>query len=202
MAPRPFETMDWLLRAPDGRRATWVGDVLEEMRPALERRFAFHLRGTPLERRLDPCDLVHDVFVRVLARLDSFRGTTWPDWLAWCRAIALNVVKDAFRRSRLPFSIHGNYDADRSSSDLLQIVAPGPSPSGSVRLKVLRETIRREIDALDPEDRAVIDLRFDQGLKFREVAARLGCAEDAARMRFNRALTRLGAVLQFLMDDH
>ncbi len=56
---------------------------------------------------------------------------------------------------------------------------------------VLDEAINR----LQPEDRAVILLRFFEGCDFRTVGQAVGASEDAARMRVNRALTKLHKLL-------
>jgi RNA polymerase sigma-70 factor (ECF subfamily) len=54
------------------------------------------------------------------------------------------------------------------------------------------------LELLDPDDRKVILLRQWEELSFAEIAGRLGIQEDAARMRFQRALPRLGRKLEAL----
>jgi RNA polymerase sigma factor (sigma-70 family) len=51
--------------------------------------------------------------------------------------------------------------------------------------------LRLALDLLAPQDRDVIVLREWGGHTFAEIGGRLGIAENAARMRFERALARL-----------
>ena len=48
------------------------------------------------------------------------------------------------------------------------------------------------MEFLDPDDREVIVLRQWDELSFPDIAARLDITADAARMRHNRAVQRLG----------
>jgi RNA polymerase sigma factor (sigma-70 family) len=51
------------------------------------------------------------------------------------------------------------------------------------------------INQLEPEDRAAILLRYFEQMEFRAVGEMMGTNEDAARMRVNRALDKLHALL-------
>ena len=51
------------------------------------------------------------------------------------------------------------------------------------------------LDALRPEERTAILLRFFEDAEYGEIGRQLGISEDAARMRVNRALVRLRAFL-------
>jgi RNA polymerase sigma factor (sigma-70 family) len=55
--------------------------------------------------------------------------------------------------------------------------------------------VRLALELLDPPDRQVLLLRQWQELEFAEVARQLGIGEDAARMRFQRALPKLAQQL-------
>jgi RNA polymerase sigma factor (sigma-70 family) len=51
--------------------------------------------------------------------------------------------------------------------------------------------IRLALELIDPEDRRLIILRTYEDLSYGQIAQRLGVKENAARMRFNRAMPRL-----------
>lgn len=51
--------------------------------------------------------------------------------------------------------------------------------------------VRLGLELLDPDERELVLLREWDGLRFPEIGARLGVSEDAARMRFHRALAHL-----------
>jgi RNA polymerase sigma factor (sigma-70 family) len=59
----------------------------------------------------------------------------------------------------------------------------------------LRPVIDEALDALSEADREAVLLRFFEGKTFPEIGARLRLAENAARMRVERALDKLNAVL-------
>ena len=60
-----------------------------------------------------------------------------------------------------------------------------------------REWIRLGLELVSPEERELIELRQFEGLSFEALARRLKLpSEDAARMRFNRALASLTVSLQ------
>ena len=58
--------------------------------------------------------------------------------------------------------------------------------------------LRLALDLLDPDDRTVLELRQYEELSFAAIGERLGLLENAARMRFQRALGRLGEELERL----
>jgi RNA polymerase sigma factor (sigma-70 family) len=72
------------------------------------------------------------------------------------------------------------------------------TPSQAASADEARAWVRLALEMLDPEDRDVVLWREYQGLSFAEVAERLGLQEDAARMRFNRALPKLAHKLEQL----
>ena len=57
------------------------------------------------------------------------------------------------------------------------------------------ERLERALNALPAEQRELIVLRKLENLSSREVAARLGLADDAARKAFSRAMARLTTLL-------
>lgn len=59
----------------------------------------------------------------------------------------------------------------------------------------LTAALDEAVDGLAAEDRWAVALRFYESLSFPDVGERLGVSEDAARMRVNRALTRLRSAL-------
>ena len=54
---------------------------------------------------------------------------------------------------------------------------------------------------LPPGYRQVIELRYDEGLGFAEIGARLGSSKEAARKRCERALEALKDVVQLKETD-
>jgi RNA polymerase sigma-70 factor (ECF subfamily) len=68
-------------------------------------------------------------------------------------------------------------------------------PSAAADRNEKRAWIRLALELLDTADRDVVLLRQWDGLSFAEVGERLGIREDAARMRFERAVARLARLV-------
>jgi len=65
------------------------------------------------------------------------------------------------------------------------------TPSKSAVRNEREAWIRTGLEVIDPEDRNIIVLRQYDDLSFDEIGKKLGINSDAARMRYNRAVSRL-----------
>lgn len=128
----------------------------------------------------DVSDLVQRTFLGCLESLDRFRGDCSPR--TYLFAIARNElyawIREKQRDRRLDFSVS-------SLRDL------GPSPSSAL---VLHEDAARLMDALESiplEQQVLIELRFWQDLKHRELAVVLELPPGSVAGRLHRALANL-----------
>jgi RNA polymerase sigma-70 factor (ECF subfamily) len=163
--------------------------------------FLHVLARTQIDGRLRVCcddsDLVQETLVEALRDFPQFAGTTERELLTWLRRILIRNLADQLRRHKAQARDWQRQKSleemlDRSSSDVQAALAQGIS-SPSTRA-VRQEDSLRLADALAklPEDyRAVIEMRHLQGLKFEEVAGRLGRSSGATRMLWTRALEKL-----------
>jgi RNA polymerase sigma-70 factor (ECF subfamily) len=154
--------------------------------------------GRRLQGKLDPADLVQDVFLDAARYFPTFRGGTEPEFTAWLRQILAGVLANTLRRyfgtrardPRLEQDLRAG--VDRSSCMLTeQLAAPGTSPS---EIAVRREQAVLFADALGrlaDDYREVIVLRHLEGLAFAEVSARMGRSVDSVEKLWLRALARL-----------
>jgi len=126
-------------------------------------------------------DITQEVFVHLWAhpsRFDPDRGEfrTWLGMLAHRRAV--DWVRREVAKSR------------RERLDAQPEAVPGPSELALTAL--LRELIRRAVDALPAEQRAAIRLAYFEGHTYRHVAAALGIPEGTAKSRLRSGLAALG----------
>ena len=98
--------------------------------------------------------------------------------LAYLFTIARNLCIDAARARRLPV---GPLDVD----------VPDGSPDADPAMAIGGGEVDALVDALPPELRDVVELRFDQGFKVGEIADVLGVSRFAVNRRLNRALAEL-----------
>lgn len=89
-------------------------------------------------------------------------------------------------------------DNRRASARRPLPVAEPPEPAGRAAAlngdpAELRgdEDLRRLVQGLPPKQRGAVALRFGADLAYREIAARLGCSEPAARQNVREGLRRL-----------
>ncbi|HLU39238.1 MAG TPA: sigma-70 family RNA polymerase sigma factor [Planctomycetota bacterium] len=120
------------------------------------------------------------------------------------RALLARIVENVIRREHEHLSA-ARRDVRRvrplpSSSVVLHRHPHSPftRPSHAAVANEERAWLRLALELLDADDRDLIVMREHRGLGFAAIGAALGIAEDAARMRWRRALGRLGRVLDGL----
>lgn len=130
-------------------------------------------------------DLLADTFERVLRtprRFDPRRGSE----KAWLYTIALNLLRDHARRSAA---------GERA---LQRVAAGGGADSRYGHLEPIqqREAVRRALQALTPEEREAVALRFGAELSLREIAKVTGQKQSTVQGRVYRGLRNLKELLE------
>jgi RNA polymerase sigma-70 factor (ECF subfamily) len=97
----------------------------------------------------------------------------------WLIAIAANEARASLRRRRRP--------GPTLELDNLLEAPGGADPADGIALVDLRRVLVR----LDPDDRALLALRYVSGLDSTEIAAHLGMSASGVRSRLARLLDRL-----------
>lgn len=123
----------------------------------------------------DAPDVAQEAFLRFVR---SGRSPRDGKPLAYLFTIARNLCIDAARVRRLPV---GPLDVD----------VPDGSPDADPAIAIEGGEVGALVDALSPELRDVVELRFDQGFKVGEIADVLGVSRFAVNRRLNRALSEL-----------
>jgi RNA polymerase sigma-70 factor (ECF subfamily) len=172
-------------------------DLLAKLRAGDE-----HARDTLVERAIPPLrrwargrlprwarsladtqDLVQDVVVRALPRLDSFEPKAPGALQAFLRRAINNHIIDEIRKARS----HGTADEPLD-------IQPDPSPS-PLEQAISSEGIdkyRAAVETLDPIERELIWARVERQESYSDIAVAFGKpTTDAARMAVNRAIAKL-----------
>ena len=154
--------------------------------------------GRRLQGKLDPADLVQDVFLDAHRHFPNFRGTSEPEFAAWLRQILAGVLANTLRRyfgtqardPRLEQELRAGVD---QSSCLLagNLAAPGTSPSEAAARREQAVLFADALGRLPDDYREVIVLRHLEGLTFPVVAARMGRSVDSVEKLWLRAVARL-----------
>lgn len=140
-----------------------------------------------------PSDVVQQSLIEVSRALPTFAGHEPTEFLAWAKRILENNALDVHRRfvrSRKRTVSRERSIQDRDARDRLaqMAVAKKDSPSQAATLRESRDRIRRALESLSDEHRAVIGLRDFEQLTYAEIAARMSPSERAVRMLHLRAL--------------
>ena len=118
----------------------------------------------------------------LLAELHRFEDRGEPAFRRWLFRKVDGLVGSAWRRLLDP---RGRRREETWGPEH-DVVFSAPSEADDAEA---RARLREILDGLDEETRAILVLRAQQGLAFREVAARMRLpGADAARMRYARAL--------------
>lgn len=190
-------TCHLLERVRRGDRAA-LDELLAEHRPYLHR--LVELRFDPqLQPRADPSDVVQETLFTAAERIEDYlRRQPMPFWL-WLREMACDRLVELQRRhvgaARRSVGKEVSLPA-ASSMDLARSLFGNSTPSEQAAAAELAEQVRRAVDRLESDDRAIIVLRNYEQLSNQQAAEVLGIETSAASKRFGRALLRLKASFQ------
>jgi RNA polymerase sigma-70 factor (ECF subfamily) len=128
-------------------------------------------------------DVAQEVFVRLHQGLSGFRGDATLS--TWLHRVTVNAaLTHRARGKRRP----------RTAEDLGEVAVDGVAESGAVSSET-RDRVRRAIDSLPDDMKAVVVLREIEGLPFEEVARTLGIKRPTAESRMARAREKLRELL-------
>jgi RNA polymerase sigma-70 factor, ECF subfamily len=155
-------------------------------------------------------DLAQEVFVKVHQSLKAFRGESRLS--TWIYRIATNAAMDRLRSPAFRQRAQELLPAS-PLQEIETLDASRAAPSGGGTPAAEQELIRKEmnscihgfVEALPETYRAVLALSEIEGLKDREIAEVLGISLPAAKIRLNRARSKLREILEtrckFYLDE-
>jgi RNA polymerase sigma-70 factor (ECF subfamily) len=146
-------------------------------------RFIYGLHGGPSQ---EVEDLTTETFMRAWKARKRFEGDQEAA-LSWLLQIARNLVIDTRRRK----SVRGEEQYLEELSDYLQFAAPAPNPEEQSLKKEQFRILWEQIQALPPEQREMIVLRYILGWQVKRIAAHSGLLENTVSVTLRRILMRL-----------
>ncbi len=152
------------------------------------------LRIAPyLRHQADSQDFVQDALVQVLESGPRFEIENEQHFRSLIARIVTNDIRD---RHRYLHRQRRNVLRERpfGTESVLQLDPPAKAvtrPSQFMERNERQAWVRLAMEFLDPETRELVRLRIWQGQAFTAIGEALGVSEDAARMRFKRALAKL-----------
>ena len=138
-------------------------------------------------------DVLQDTMLRVVDRVDGFRGErdgeARPFW-GWLRQIAVNEALMALRRARRDEALQTLDDGLEPADDL---TPPPPVAADAARLQ-------QALDALPAATRAVLWLYHAEGYTHDEIAAAMQRTASFSKSQLARGTRRLRALLEPTAD--
>jgi RNA polymerase sigma-70 factor (ECF subfamily) len=129
-------------------------------------------------------DITQDTFLKVHARLDSWRRE--GDLKNWVARIAAHEAMN-WKRSRR------RHPTQALDEDVF--LQPDPPQEERLLERETHDALHRSLSSLNPRQRLAVVLRYFQGMPTREISAVLECTEGTARNILFRSLRKLRSVL-------
>jgi len=163
-----------------------------------------------LRHLIDPDDILQETYAHAFRAVKDCVFDGPAAFYCWLEKIALNQLKDhqraLARQKRDVRCVRRDPDCATSSYAGLadRLTAPDSTPSHKVARSEAVAAVLTSLARLSDDQRAVVRLRFLEGLPVAEVAARLGKTEPAIHMLCSRGLKALRPLLvsisRFLSD--
>jgi RNA polymerase sigma factor (sigma-70 family) len=132
-------------------------------------------------------DLTAETFAQAWHASRRFRDEADGSGAPWLFGIARNLLRQYHKHNRI----------ESAARERMGLPVPAAECEDYERIDerseigALTPLLRRAVRALPVEQRRALELRVVQGLPYEAVAGRLGCSQNAARLRVSRALRAL-----------
>jgi RNA polymerase sigma-70 factor (ECF subfamily) len=198
----PSGEEELLARLRAGGQAA-LAELFADHRARLRRMVAWRL-DPRLNGRLDPSDVLQEVYLDAVRRLDGYLDRPGLPVGLWLRLLTGRRLLELHRQhlgARMrsagqEVSLNGKEWAWASAPSLAaQLVGHLTSPSQAAARAETAAGLTRALEEMDAIDREVLILRHFDELTNNEVAELLGLQKAAASNRYVRALKRLRDIL-------
>lgn len=132
-------------------------------------------------------DLTAETFAQAWRMLRRFKDMADGSGAPWLFGIARNLLRQYHKHNRIETAARERLGIPLAFAECEDYERVGERDE-AVRLA---PRLRRAIGALPSEQRRALQLRVIHQLPYEEVADRLGCSQNAARLRVSRALRAL-----------
>lgn len=124
----------------------------------------------------DAFDLTQEAYMRAFTQIDQFDGRSSLG--TWLYRIAVNQALQFLRRAKL-------------GQQKMQVVRERHVPEAGLNARDTRLDVRAALGILEADERAILLLRYHEGLSYQEIADVLGCAEGTVASRLSRGRQKL-----------
>lgn len=140
----------------------------------------------------DAFDMSQEAFIKAYNSIQSFRGDS--KFSVWLYRLTTNVCLDFLRSETRKSHVSLTY-AEEEGDKELEIPDERFSPQTEIERRELREAVRRGLDSLMPDFRAILLLREIDGLSYEEISSTLDLEVGTVKSRIFRARKKLCEIL-------
>lgn len=187
MISESFDVQDCLQRVRAGEMAS-AHALIEHLHPLVRRLVRNHL-----PRRESEEDLMQDVFLKLLQKLDSYRERAGIPFEHWVSRLTVRTCLDALRaeKARPEWRMADLSDGETEWMDYLlnrQVAAPSEHAADA------KAVVTRLLAQLSPPDRLVLTLLDLEERSTQEIAQITGWTRPMVKMRAMRARHKLRVI--------
>ena len=137
-------------------------------------------------------DVTQDVFVKVMERVATFEGTS--RFTTWLYRLTINACLDERRSGRRLVLVADPPEMPRDPD-------PAAPQSDALERTEASNRVAKAVGELTPALRAVVLLRYFEGLSYEEIGEALECAPGTVASRLTRAHAALARSLSALREQ-
>lgn len=126
-------------------------------------------------------DIIQEAFIKVVTKKPEFESVSGMK--SWMKTVARNTTINYFRKNK---KFRNHLDVERVYMDIEPIGPMVPSVEQTVEIKMMEEAILSHLSKLKPEYRQLMEMRWKQGLSYKEIAEQLDLCENIVRQRLFR----------------
>ena len=137
-------------------------------------------------------DLSQEIFIKAFRALPNFKRQS--AFYSWLYRIAINLCIDFIRQQKRGQTLSFE-DLPTGGNDEAVLNDVGPLPPDQLETKELGHIIGQAVQQLPPKQQRVFNLRYQDGLQLKEIAAQLDRSEGTIKAHLHHAHKRLRTLL-------
>ena len=137
-------------------------------------------------------DLSQEIFIKAFRALPNFKRQS--AFYSWLYRIAVNLCIDFIRQQKRGRALSFE-DLTADGNDEMVLNDVGPLPPDQLETKELGHIIGQAVQQLPPKQQRVFNLRYQDGLQLKEIAAQLDRSEGTIKAHLHHAHKRLQTLL-------
>jgi RNA polymerase sigma-70 factor (ECF subfamily) len=189
-----FAVQDCLSRVRSGDLVA-ANSLILHLAPLVQRLVRNHL-----PRRESEEDLMQDVFLKLLQKLDSYQERAGIPFEHWVSRLTVRTCLDALRAEKARPEWRFT-DLNAGEAEWLDFLMKGQSAAPSSRSMDAKAVVMRLLAQLSPPDRLVLTLLDLEERSTQEIAQITGWTRPMVKMRAMRARHKLRQIAKELMKE-